>query len=97
MPNIHGHYNYDKEKDQLLIVICSSSGYFVTCCILWDFHFLSSGRCADSCLSQLGGDEQQDAVAMETGGKHLPSRARYALFVRYGQRRLLQQLVDACR
>lgn len=49
------------------------------------------------CLSQLCGDEQKDAAAMETEGKQLPVRARYALYVRYGQRKLLQQLVDACR
>lgn len=54
-------------------------------------------RCAEMCLSQLGGYAEQDTKDMQTQGKHMPSRARHALYVRYGQRQLLQQVLDTCR
>ena len=74
--------------------ICFGASTF---CEIFMCLLCSRGRCAEVCLSQLCGDEQKDAAAMETEGKQLPVRARYALYVRYGQRKLLQQLVDACR
>ncbi|KAL8580162.1 hypothetical protein ACOMHN_043047 [Nucella lapillus] len=53
-------------------------------------------RCAEVCLSRLGGCGEQDARDMQREGGGMTPRTRYALYVRFGQRQLLQQLRDAC-
>ncbi|XP_025106727.1 N-lysine methyltransferase SETD6-like isoform X2 [Pomacea canaliculata] len=52
-------------------------------------------RCAIHCLSQLGGDDL-DVVSMATQPSNLTSRQRYSLYVRYGQKQLLNKLIEAC-